>query len=330
MLQEEDENKKAKEDEVPEGKLAKAMYYWKKISHSLPYHIIQSLLSYLALITMIVALTVLMFPPHFAPKIYDGGKDLSIPAATRIFNLVHAAREKPELQNSTTYRFAAQNGKYGLRVCTDLTEEQFEKATTLVETDRMWDNMDYSAIAKFKKNKCENSTMLSYNSNCNMRSDDGVLDGGAYYSIKNSQTAYPKRASVTSFPGKGQCGMPASWGGKGNLLFTRPDPGYGWLWTMMIRDPNSGFPMKFGGFPEDENRTHPNCTETICNKQGSKCDSNKGQVCYDEVLEECLSASELKEDRKTCSGPTMTNCTCSSYYGKFNLNMYPYKHNYFL
>ena len=37
MLQEEDENKKAKEDEVPEGKLAKAMYYWKKISHSLPF-----------------------------------------------------------------------------------------------------------------------------------------------------------------------------------------------------------------------------------------------------------------------------------------------------
>merc|ERR1711871_61881 len=123
--------------------MAKAMGYWRMISHSLPYHIIQSLLSYLALITMIVALPLLAFPPHFQPKVQDGGKDLAIPAATRIFNLVHAAKNKPELQNGTTYRFASKNGKYGLRVCTDLTQDAFEKVTGLVEADRKWDNMDF-------------------------------------------------------------------------------------------------------------------------------------------------------------------------------------------
>ena len=114
-----------KEDEEPQSMMAKAMNYWRIISHSLLYHVIQSLLSYLALITMIVALTLLSFPPHFQPGIHDAGEDLSIPAATRVYNLLHAAREKPEFQNSTTYRFASKNGKYGLRVCTDLTQGGF-------------------------------------------------------------------------------------------------------------------------------------------------------------------------------------------------------------
>ena len=40
MMDEEDK----KEDEEQQGMMAKAMHYWRIISHSLPYHVIQSLL----------------------------------------------------------------------------------------------------------------------------------------------------------------------------------------------------------------------------------------------------------------------------------------------
>eukprot|EP00944_MAST-04C_sp_MAST-4C-sp1_P009726 g9726.t1 len=256
---------------------------------------------------MIVALTLLSFPPHFQPGIHDAGEDLSIPAATRVYNLLHAAREKPEFQNSTTYRFASKNGKYGLRVCTDLTQEAFEKATGLLETDRKWDNMDSTGIKKFLDSGCANSSVLSFNSNCNVRSK-----GGAYYSLSGATGSWPKRASDFGFPGRGQCGKPLVFGGKKELLFTDPDPGYGWLWTMMIRDPSVG-PWKiseFGGFPEDKNLTHSNCTEKICNTldtQDHACDSNKNRVCFDSDEGQCLSTD-------TCTGPAMTNCTCNTYY----------------
>ena len=69
MMDEEDK----KEDEEQQGMMAKAMHYWRIISHSFR-HVIQSLLSYLALITMIVALT-LLSSPHFQPGIYDAGED---------------------------------------------------------------------------------------------------------------------------------------------------------------------------------------------------------------------------------------------------------------
>ena len=92
---------------------------------------------------------------------------------------------------------------------------------------------------------CANSSVLAFNTNCNVRTK-----GGAYYSL-GATGSWPKRASAFGFPGRGQCGKPLVFGGKKELLFTDPDPGYGWLWTMMIRDPSVG-PWKiseFGGFP---------------------------------------------------------------------------------
>ena len=135
---------------------------------------------------------------------------------------------------------------------------------------------------------------------------------GAYYSLSGTTGSWPKRASSFGFPGRGQCGKPLEFGGKKELLFTDPDPGYGWLWTMMIRDPSVG-PWKiseFGGFPEDKNLTHSNCTEKICNTldtQDHACDSNKNRVCFDSDEGQCLSTD-------TCTGPAMTNCTCNTYY----------------
>ena len=40
-----------------------------RVTHHLCYHVIQSLLSYMALITMIAAIIVLEYPPHFNPKV---------------------------------------------------------------------------------------------------------------------------------------------------------------------------------------------------------------------------------------------------------------------
>lgn len=316
-MSEDNKEETKNEEEPPQGAMAKAMHYWRLISHSLPYHIIQSLLSYLALITMIVALTVLAFPPHFNPEVLKAGKGLSVPAATRIFNLVHAARLKPELQNGTTYRFASQNGKYGIRVCTDLTEKEFEAATGLVEADRKWDNMNSNDIKKFIDDGCANTTILAFNSNCNMRTN-GELKGGAYYSVKQTTGAFPVPAAVPGgkpLEGRGRCGKPAWLGGKGNLLFTQPDPGHGWLWTMMIRKPTH---IKLGGFPADRNLTHSNCTQAICNKPDAlsknACDSNKGRLCYDDSEKKCLSKVELQKTGGVCMGPKRTNCTCNTHY----------------
>merc|ERR1712023_7101 len=172
MMPEDKKQETEKEEGPPQGAMAKAMHYWHLISHSLPYHIIQSLLSYLALITMIAALAVLNFPPHFNPQVFDGGKNLAVPAATPIFNKIHSARTKTELQNGTTYRFASQNGKYGMRVCTDLTQQQFEAATGLTAEERKWDNMDSKDIKQFFDDGCANATILSFNSNCNMRQNN--------------------------------------------------------------------------------------------------------------------------------------------------------------
>ena len=84
-------------------------------------------------------------------------------------------------------------------MCTDLTQEAFEKATGLLETDRKWDNMDSTAIKKFLDNGCANSSVLAFNSNCNVRTK-----GGAYYSLSGATGSWPKRASAFGFPGRGQ------------------------------------------------------------------------------------------------------------------------------
>ena len=62
-------------------------------------------------------------------------------------------------------------------------------------------------------------------------------------------------------------------------------------------------------FPADENLTIE-LHGKICNAldtQDHTCDSNKNRVCFDSDEEQCLSTD-------TCTGPTMTNCTCNTYY----------------
>ena len=83
--------------------------------------------------------------------------------------------------------------------------------------------MDSTAIKKLD-NGCANSSVWP-STRTVMRTKGGIFRVGRL-----------EATSLLGFPE--ECGKPLVFGGK--EFITDPDPGYGWLWTMMIRDPSVG------------------------------------------------------------------------------------------
>ena len=246
------------EPDAEPGALAKAQAVWTKVSNSYCYHILQALLSLLSMAVMINALSVLDKPPHFYPEVHQAmSLNAGVPASNGLFDPLAAASKKEEMKG-TLYRYAFANGKSAVRVCTDFTQDEFEAITGLKPEQRTWDDMDYQAIADFYKNGCANTSTLAYNSAC---SSEGAYYWRAYNPLV---TALVDEQSKENFPRRGACGEP---GVSKNKLFVKPNPGLGWLWTMMIRP--DIIPQEFG---PDFNETTKNCTTDVC---------QVGRLCYD-------------------------------------------------
>ena len=256
-----------------------------RVTHHLAYHVLQSMLSYMALITMIAALTVLEYPPHFMPTVHKATSlKAGVPGSNELFDPLAASYEKTELEG-TEYRYAFAFGKSAVRVCTDLAEDEFEKVTGLKQHLRKWDQMSLDAIQEFKENGCSNTSILAYNSACTPELGEHS-NRGAYWWKKKGSIALPQsQGKDEKFPIRGACGTP----GNNDQIFVSPDPGHGFLWTKMIR--NEIKPMDFG---PDQNISVKNCTTNTC---------EENKLCYDSS---CLVATSQ------CQGFVETEIGCTS------------------
>ena len=253
MAQESTNGENTEETKGPKG--VWAIYH--RVTHHRCYHILQSLLSYLALGTMIAAWVVLQHPPHFTPTVHSAtSQNGGVPASNELFDpLAAASKSKSNELEGTEYRYAFANGKSAVRVCTDLNEDDFEKVTGLNSGLRMWDTLSAMDIEQFKKDGCTNTSILAYNSACTPAK--GMYSKrGAYYWRDNAVGGVPTaQAETEAFPVRGACGTP----GNDDQIFAKPDPGQGFLWTKMIRKD-----IKPMAFPKDQNISTKNCTTSAC------------------------------------------------------------------
>jgi hypothetical protein len=276
-------------DKMPQnsGIISKVKALKHKITHSRTYHVIQSMLSYVALATMLGSLSVLQNPPIFQPGIkqataFNGG----VPAVNELFNLLRDASTNTQLAN-TSYIFAFMNGKSAVRVCTDLEESDFESTVAGIAYFKDWDELGSDEILSFGQNGCSNISKLAYNSGCRKK-------GNPYYD-KDSLGAI-KEIPLKNFPGIFACGQP----GDSDKLFSRPIPN-GWLWKYQIRKI-----IALNG--ESELGTNiTNCTGVYANI----CQQHKCQFddCYDQSAT-CMGFKEFP----TCSEafPMISQRSCTA------------------
>ena len=213
------------------------------------YHFIQALLSYIALITLLASLGLLNNPPEFpyptqesdikSATEFNAGKPNNSPLFRKLAGITGNEKMK-----NTKYIYAAENGKASVRVCTDLSKEEFEKIAGINEKQELrWDPLWYQGVQKLYEKGCVNASVLAYNGGC--------YDGPIYSKV----TGVGSKTSWTGPYERGNCGTPTETA----KLFTNPAGSNGWLWHYMIRPKATLNP-----WPDSKTLTFRNCSTTEC------------------------------------------------------------------
>jgi hypothetical protein len=246
------------------------------------YHFIKALLSYIALVTLLASLGLLTNPPEFpypteesdikSATEFNAGKPNNSPLFVKLAGITGNEKMK-----NTKYIYAAENGKASVRVCTDLSKEEFEKIAGIDEKQEVrWDQMWYKDVQKLYEKGCVNASVLAYNGGC--------LDEAIY----STTTGVGSKGAWAGPYDRGNCGTPTETA----KLFTNPRSnspgGNGWLWHYMIRTS-----AKLNNWPDSVNLIFRNCSTT-------ECDVAK---CYDQ---DCYDVSQ------TCNGWYETQKECGS------------------
>lgn len=239
--------------------LLRLFLIWDWFSKTRFWHTIQALLGYAALTAMGVVLAKLSAAVPFEENAEVvsavAQPDALKPAANDMLNALGAASTNSKLEN-TYYLYAYENGKSAVRVCTDLTEAEFEDITK-VGPYKKWDAMGPDAIKEFKADGCVNATILAYNGGCTdtIVFPMGIGEPHNFHSILNPDAE------------RGRCGSPDTI----DKLFSKPETpaADGWLWHYMIRDVD---PVDF----KPISLTNLTCTTSAC--ETAKC---MDKACYD-------------------------------------------------
>jgi hypothetical protein len=266
-------------------KASKPYQQFEELKKLKTYHFIKAFLSYVALLTLVISLSAFSDPPQFPyPTLesdiksateFNAGKPTNSPLFVKLADMTGNEKMK-----NTKYIYAAENGKAAVRVCTDLSKEEFEKIAGIKEKDELrWDALWYNEVKALYELGCVNASILAYNGGC------------------TENPVYPPTKSD-----RGNCGTP----NEAAKLFTNPisnsPGGNGWLWHYMIRT-NS----EFNPWPGSKLSTYRNCSTTECDV--AKC---YNQDCYDtsqichgwyETKKECGSSTKPKNGTyaKSCN-----------------------------
>ena len=148
-----------------------AMACKKRITRLRIYYVTMAWLNVAALGSMFASLAILDAPVAFDedPLIVQATfqPNADIPASNALFEALAAASTNEKLKD-TYYIYAYQQGKSQVRVCTDLTREEFEETTKVTEDEYFrWDWIRSKSSTFFKN--CLNATTLAYNGGCTER-----------------------------------------------------------------------------------------------------------------------------------------------------------------
>lgn len=233
-------------------------------------HGYKGIMNYIALIGMITGLINLAAPVAFQknPTVHQATDEpnAGVPASNEMFDKLAAAHKNEKLIN-TQYMFAFENGKSAVRVCTDLSQSEFESITGVDAKHYFgWDIIKNKSSGQYKvftheefvKEGCSNVTTLALNGGC-------VEDVGGY-GDRNFQSA------VNTGAKKGHCGSPDV----ADKMWSPPQGAEGWLWHYMIKIAE---PEEF----EPSLLTNRTCNTTTCDT--SVCQDGD---CYDSSQSSCL------------------------------------------
>lgn len=269
------------------------------------YHGYNGIMNYLALFGMIAGLANLNAPVTFEQNspVFEAtlAPNAGAPASNEMFDKLAVAHTNTKLSN-TKYLYAFENGKSAVRVCTDLSQDEFEAETGVTAekyfgwdiiknaSRRVYQTMSYE---DFVKHGCSNVTTLALNGGC--IENIGAYNDRNFQSVDDGQTGSRK----------GSCGKPDV----ADKLWAPPQGAEGWLWHYMIKiDTADEF--------EPALLTNRSCNTTTCSI--SVCTDGD---CYDSAQNDCegwYETSGCEKNNANWDNSTMGRKTCTETVGPFD------------